>query len=104
MVAIFYWRYGKHGSHQLSRDEKVEEFVARRCKLPAKGWAVTFRLTYLARNGEKRIGVCRINTKRGGVRVFRTLENLARQLQNYGVQDFKVDLSQIDEVVLNETI
>lgn len=104
MTDLFYWRYGKFGSHPLPKDAIIGGFVARRCKLPATGWAVTFRLTYLARDGEERISVCRINTKRGKVRIFRTLENLGRQLKNYGVQDFKVDLSQIDEIVLNDMI
>lgn len=105
MGDLFYWRYGKYGARPIPRTAIVGEVIARRCKSPADGWSVTFHLTYTAKSGEiKTASLCKVNTKRGKPRIFRTLDNLARQLRIHGVSDFKVDISHVDEVVSNDSI
>ena len=70
----------------------VREVAARYQSQPA-GWTV--QVTYASRTGER----CAIlERQRGGVRVFATLDAVARHLAGLGLVEFRVDATGLTEV------
>ena len=59
---------------------------------PAEGAGWTVQVTYASRHGERREGLER---QRGGVRVFATLDAVARCLAGLGLPTFRVDAADL---------
>lgn len=92
-VELFYKRdaFSRKSSLIRGLDDKCREFSASKAENNL-GWIVSFEYWTEPTDERSPIYGCKIWTKRHEVRVFRTLENVAKQLLQSGITSFVVKL------------
>jgi hypothetical protein len=92
---LFYKKNGFKRKSSLVRglDDNCKEFSVSRTK-DESGWIVSFERWNDPEDERSAKNKCTIWTKRHEVRIFKTLENVAKQLSQSGVVAFEVQLSE----------